>query len=271
MLEAPWFAPLRPWLAATDPRDRGILDLERLNAFARQRALHTGSGRALHFVDARETPGAGYETGIHATGRVPTRTRGAGMLHDWFNALAWLAFPRTKAQLNAVHARALAAPGAGPHRGPARDTATLFDESGAAFVFADERLRSAFVARDWPSLFVEQREAFARGARVVVLGHALYEKLLDPYKAVCAHACTIAALPGDGLPGLADAAHDAAHEWVDARVAERLRDGSPQRTMLHPLPLLGVPGWWPDNADPSFYDDALVFRRTRRASRPRAG
>ena len=34
---------------------------------------------------------------------------------------------------------------------------------------------------------------------------------------------------------------------------------------LCPLPLLGVPGWWPANADPAFYDDASVFR-----SRPRS-
>ena len=33
-----------------------------------------------------------------------------------------------------------------------------------------------------------------------------------------------------------------------------------------PLPLLGVPGWWPDNEDPSFYDDASVFRAKRRPS-----
>ena len=30
-----------------------------------------------------------------------------------------------------------------------------------------------------------------------------------------------------------------------------------------PLPVLGVPGWWPDNAKLGFYDDAEVFRPRR--------
>ncbi|XLM22397.1 DUF3025 domain-containing protein [Chromobacterium piscinae] len=34
---------------------------------------------------------------------------------------------------------------------------------------------------------------------------------------------------------------------------------------LCPLPLLGIPGWWPDNEDPAFYDNAAYFCPTRRA------
>ena len=30
-----------------------------------------------------------------------------------------------------------------------------------------------------------------------------------------------------------------------------------------PLPVLGVPGWWPANENPGFYDDADVFRPAR--------
>jgi hypothetical protein len=29
---------------------------------------------------------------------------------------------------------------------------------------------------------------------------------------------------------------------------------------LAPLPILGLPGWDPANVDPSYYDDARVFR-----------
>ena len=35
-----------------------------------------------------------------------------------------------------------------------------------------------------------------------------------------------------------------------------------------PLPVLGVPGWWPANQDPAFYDDATVFRPPRSAFAP---
>jgi hypothetical protein len=43
---------------------------------------------------------------IGNTGEVPTRSRN---WHDWFNALAWLAWPHSKAALNARHVRAIAA------------------------------------------------------------------------------------------------------------------------------------------------------------------
>src|SRR5258708_36259316 len=32
-----------------------------------------------------------------------------------------------------------------------------------------------------------------------------------------------------------------------------------------PLPVLGVPGWWRENENFSFYDDSLVFRAPRSA------
>jgi hypothetical protein len=30
-----------------------------------------------------------------------------------------------------------------------------------------------------------------------------------------------------------------------------------------PLPVLGIPGWWPANEDPRFYGDKTVFRPGR--------
>ena len=30
-----------------------------------------------------------------------------------------------------------------------------------------------------------------------------------------------------------------------------------------PLPVLGIPGWWPENEKEDFYDDAAVFRPAR--------
>jgi acyl-coenzyme A thioesterase PaaI-like protein len=41
---------------------------------------------------------------ISRTGEVPTRSHN---WHDWFNALAWLAWPHSKEALNARHVRAI--------------------------------------------------------------------------------------------------------------------------------------------------------------------
>lgn len=250
----PAFEPIRPWVARSDPRASGRLDLHLLNRYAAARALRTEDGLDVRFVDAREVerkcnlrpqPPA-YETTIRETGMVPTRIEGGGMLHDWFNALAWLAFPRIKARINRLHSDAIADGAAGPQRGALRDAATLFDESGAIFAFGDAAFDAALRASDWQALFVERRERFAREARVAVVGHAIFHKLLSPYKSLCAHAWI--APPADSFDAL------------DAAVAAQLQPDSLRNEALHPLPLSGIPGWCAHNADPFWYDDPKVFR-----------
>jgi hypothetical protein len=48
-------------------------------------------------------------------------------------------------------------------------------------------------------------------------------------------------------------------------VAGSLAQGTLENRRYSPLPVLGVPGFWPANADPAFYDDEHVFRAGRRA------
>jgi hypothetical protein len=256
-LDAPWFEPLRPWALRSDPRAAGRTDLALLNRFAKERAVLTEDGVPLRFVAMGQVPAGAYEQVIRDKGEVPTRVEGAGMLHDWFNALAWLAFPRTKARLNRLHCDALAGgQPASAGRGALRDAATLLDENGALFVCRDPRLSAGLRHRDWRALFVDGRERFARHATVRVLGHGLSEKLLAPYKAVCAHAWIVELPPqACGGPG---------GDALDAMLAQGLRSDALRAANLCPLPLLGVPGWWPANADPAFYDDAAVFRSGRR-------
>ncbi len=251
-------------MGPTDPRQSGVIDLDALNVFARERMLRTDSGQPLRFVDARTAPPGAYERIVTQTGCVPTRTHGPGMLHDWFNALSWLAFPLAKRRLNAVHADAMPPTGVAARRGRVRDVATLLDESGAAFLCRNERLREAFVERDWTTLFVHERASFVRDVRVVVFGHASFEKLLAPFKSICAHALV---LPSPRRPADDEYAIVAA---VDAALADALRLERMAQLRLHPLPLLGVPGWCDANEDPSWYDDEAVFRRTRGAA-ARAG
>ncbi|MBT7427724.1 MAG: DUF3025 domain-containing protein, partial [Betaproteobacteria bacterium] len=33
---------------------------------------------------------------------------------------------------------------------------------------------------------------------------------------------------------------------------------------LSPLPILGIPGWWAGNEDPSFYENKSYFRKKRK-------
>jgi len=244
---APWLAPLRDlrphvehaqWRAA-------------LSAEARNRGVTTAQGLPIEFVAPDDAGSAAYEAHIAASGRVPTRENA----HDLFNALIWLAFPLTKAALNARQADELTRDGVRSRRGPVRDAATLIDESGLLLA-ANEAACAALMRLDWTWLFDAQRKCWGRDWMPFAFGHALIEKLLSPYKGLTA---VVVCLP------LANATvariDEAAAQWVQGVALAP--------PLLAHLPVLGIPGWWPANEAPQFYADAAVFRLRRSgAQRP---
>ena len=244
------FDPVRPWLAPYAPQAAAMS--ASLSRGARVAAVLSGQGAdiqlpagPLRFVQADAAPpGEAYEAFIFRTAQVPTRDN----LHDFFNGLAWLHFPRAKRRLNELQAAEIARAGIGATRGPLRDALTLFDENGAV-LDAPPALWAALLARDWQRLFVAQRDAW-REARLLVFGHALLEKLVAPRKALTAH---VLWAPG----AVRSIAID------DAAIAAALEPGHLAGKPFAPLPVLGVPGWWPANELPAFYDDAAVFRPPR--------
>jgi hypothetical protein len=221
-------------------------------------------GIALRLVAPAAAVSGGYESAIYERGEIEVRE---GQWHDLFNVLAWLAYPHTKAALNARHVEAMRekreaaqAPGAG-NRGRVQDALTVLDESGAIFATPDEALVEDLRAFRWKDLFCMKRRNVIGNVRAFVFGHAMFEKALSPYVGMTAHA----------LPLLVAADFTAETpqrqlQIVDERVAGIVADPrnltSPQE--LSPLPLLGVPGWWRDNEDESFYDNTSYFRPGRR-------
>ena len=199
----------------------------------------------VQFVPQSDLPaGVAYESYIFQSGRCPTREG----LHDFFNGLVWLNFPHTKRRLNQLHVAQIAQTGIQPVRGPARDGLTVFDEN-AAFLQAPDALWEALAAKDWRRLFVDLRPLWAQ-AHLVLFGHALLEKLVSPRKPITAHVYR---------------AHAAIHSiasldtWMAADLSA---DKLAAKPFAH-LPVLGVPGWWPANETPGFYDDLSVFRRPK--------
>lgn len=236
---APWLLPYRPKLLRIDAcrYSRASLADTFNAAMALQPAVMLQQG-ALRFVPQQELPDAeAYEAFIARTARVPTRDN----LHDLFNGLCWLQFPQLKRRLNELQAQQLEHGGVGATRGAVRDALTLFDENAALWQ-APAVLVSALQQRDWRALFVTHRAAW-HDARLTLFGHALMEKLTQPRKAITAHVW------------LVPEAVDLQTHLVEALTPERLT-GKPYL----PMPVLGVPGWWPANREASFYDDASVFR-----------
>jgi hypothetical protein len=221
----------------------------------------SGGGKLLRFVPAGQIPGVDYERHIFETGEVSTRE---DSWHDLFNGLVWCVLPRLKGAMNAAHHAHLEEAHDG-RRGARRDALTLLDESGALVVSCNPGLLAALAARDWRQAFLGLAGAWQHEVRTVICGHGLLEKLWTPYKSITAQVLLLyqdsaaAALWSDEfLSGL------------DASAARRLLGGLCQSPAdLSPLPLMGIPGWWPEgDQDRSFYDDAAVFRAAPPDFRP---
>lgn len=236
--DTPWLETLRPLRVLLDAVDWR----EALTREACRRALVTGAGKPLTFVDPAAAGATPYESFIATTGQVPTRDNA----HDRFNALTWLSWPRAKAALNARQAAAIARDGVKATRGPVRDAATLIDENAVVLRCADPAVARALAAHDWQTLLVSQRARWGRDITVSAFGHALLEKLLQPFKGITA---SVVVLDTDG---------DA-----DAALARFVARADLAPALLGHLPVLGIPGWCSANRDPAFYDDATVFRPAR--------
>ena len=234
-----------PWYADWRGPGRAVEQLQS-SATPLPAALNAHAPAPVRFVPQDALPdGVNYERFIFERRECPTREN----LHDFFNGLVWHRLPRTKSRLNELQAAEIATHGIAGRRGPVRDAITLFDENGA-LLDAPEPLWEALLERDWRRLFVDLRPRWSE-ARLLVVGHALLEKLAAPRKDLTAHVwCEPCAL------------HDLS--GADAWLAERC---TPQRLAAKPftpLPLMGIPGWDAGNLNFSFYDDSVVFRPRRR-------
>jgi len=237
---------------------------DKINAGAAEGMLRNQRQQAIRFVAQDELPeGMAYEAYISDTGHVPTREN----LHDFFNALVWLNFPLIKTQLNALQSAQIASLGIGKSRGAARDAATIFDENAALLVVrhSDEGARLIEALRDhrWRQAFVEQRHLFGVHCEVWSFGHALMEKLAQPYKAITAHAWVVTV-----EANYFDLDLRARRAYLDRKVAQQLKGHTLTTADYTPLPGLGIPGWWPNQAE-DFYADTQVFR-PRRSARSQA-
>jgi hypothetical protein len=235
--QAPWLAPVAALGQQVAARCAAGWPLpESLNACA------PAGGSPVRFVPQSELPpGEAYESYIFHSKQCPTREG----LHDFFNGLMWLRFPRTKARLNQLQATQISADGVGQVRGPLRDALTLFDEN-MAFLQAPSPLWDALRSKRWAVVFDDLRPLWAQ-SQLLLFGHALLEKLVLPRKAITAHVLLVQP-------------QTQAIDDLDAWVAAAL---SPTQLAAKPfanLPVLGVPGWWPANENPSFYQDPAVFR-----------
>lgn len=265
LLQSPLFRPLHPAIARLggDP----FPSLQDCNELLASSPIVVRNGLPLRFVaqEYGKLPfEAQYEPRCYLKGEVQTR---ADNWHDLLNALVWLAFPKAKAAINARHYDALtdaASPSAkasSSQRGAVRDMNTLFDESGVVVPCADPELAGLLRDFRWRELFWSQRGRVRASMGFFLFGHGLYEKALQPY----------VGMTGQGLLLPVESeffgwALERQLAHLDELLAQYLTAPEHCRSTaeLTPVPLLGVPGWTPDNGSEAYYDNTAYFRPGRR-------
>jgi len=245
---SPCFDPLRPTLERLDcSRFPLRADLQQLV----DDIVPTRAKRALKLVLAESASPDPYERRVFETGELAVRSSD---WHDLFNVLVWCVFPRSKAALNRRHVAEMKheAPG---RRGHARDALTQFDEDGVIVLSSAPELLKLIRAFKWKELFWNRRAEALAHMRFLVFGHALYEKLLEPFVGVTGKAVLLDVTAG--IDDTAATADQRVTDWIEAGML-----GSPAD--LQPLPVLGIPGWHAASLEASFYDNAAYFRPGRR-------
>ncbi|MEO8460474.1 MAG: DUF3025 domain-containing protein, partial [Dokdonella sp.] len=215
--------------------------------------------------------GLHYETRIAERGELATRERNS---HDLYNALIWLRHPELKWALNARQVADVAR--VGPKaRTRGQCALTHFDEAGVIVWIADEQRLAAWDRHDWSELFLTNRAGWGRDVAVTVFGHALLDHATEAEHVATAKAIAVWV---DRNSLKMHITHETGHEFTQSAdsiipfwaVAERqlataIRAGDlladPQH--LRPLPLAGIPGWHPENAEPGFFCSAPCFRPLR--------
>lgn len=287
---APWLAHVPAYLRNVQLYmvDNGFADTsltlaDRLNQLLvdLQQPMCTGMGKPLSFITqvefdklnaVAEATAIAYESHIAKTGQIPTRDN----LHDLFNAWVWFTFPQTKAMLNRYQATQIARDGIHNARGRVRDAITIFDESGAVFVTSDASVAQALQNFDWQNALVNSRPYWDNPlslkqikeatTAVYIFGHATLEQLVEPRKPICSH-CKIVLIDEDFFELSLPERLAYLDDRLVVEVANWLDNDDVTPRDLSPLPILGIPHFWAENADRTFYEDTFVFRSGRRKAK----
>ena len=228
----------KPWFAASE-----WPTVDHLNA-----ALPAADKRFALQDQALLDDGLHYETRIAERGAIATR---AGNWHDLFNAAIWCRYPAIKRALNAQQIAHIATMGPS-QRNRAQYALTQFDEAGAIVRVRDPQLLELWNRHAWPMLFHAHADAWRNGdIRIAaVIGHALLEHALVP-EVFLVGKCLV--VQGDGDDDV-----------CVAQVARAIAEGTVLNDPLElrPLPMAGIPGWYPGQ-DARFFEEAECFQPVR--------
>jgi len=198
-----------------------------------------------------------YESRIYLKGELQTRLEN---WHDYFNATAWLQFPKIKSALNALHYETSVNREPGTNRSPLENAIALFDECGAVIVADDEKYLELIRNHQWKEIFWDHKEIWEQHIQCYVFGHAMHEKALTPYIGMTTHTMLLVKdktfFQKQYQNQLKELESDIANNWLGNTI-QKTKD-------LQPIPLLGIPGWHQEQTE-VFYNNKAYFRPLKTA------
>ncbi len=218
---------------------------------SRVNPIKTFSGKTLRCL-ANEQLHQAYEVEIYEKGNLPTRENN---WHDYFNFCIWMNFPKTKTMINHIQYTQMKNR-VHKNRTAMENAMTLFDENGLIVLSSNSDLLEMIRQHSWKALFWDHRQEVLRHLKIVIIGHSMYEKFLNPYIGMTGHAI---------LYQLEELNTDL--KALDQKIAEDLEGKKYQSPRdFQPIPILGYPGWYPENANEYFYENRNYFRDVRQYS-----
>ncbi|MCW8093065.1 DUF3025 domain-containing protein [Alteromonas sp. ASW11-130] len=203
-----------------------------------------------------------YEEIVCQSNQVPTRENS---WHDFFNALIWLQFPRTKRLLSELHQQDISSYGINP-RTRRRNHITHFDECGIILaipsgnIIKGNELLSLLANHQWNHAFIDKREEWGRTVLPVVFGHAMLEMMLAPFIGLTAKWLAV-----EVCEEFAELSFQQRNRELDSALLRKINalNNFDIKHPLKPLPVLGVPNWYASQSE-KFYSNTEYFRPLRR-------
>lgn len=199
-----------------------------------------------------------YEASIYRRGELRTRENN---WHDFFNFLMWFVFPKTKAVINKWQYHKLSSRSLSEQRLPVENLLTQLDEGGILVFSSNKELIAMLRERQWHDLFWKNRYRLESEMQFVLIGHAMYEQMLNPMMGL-----TSSALIFEVDSFIMKKSQIEKLNYFDSLCAAYLDNDNWHLSVKKwlSLPILGIPGWFAENEQERFYNNSNYFWSLRR-------
>ena len=189
-----------------------------------------------------------YDALVFKEKKIPIRKN---VVHDYFNAMTWLAFPNSKKKLNKKNFIFLEHNFLNGNKNRPRyiDFTTLFDESGIIILTNNSYLSGLMRQKKWKTVFWDNRNLVKKNLSFFLFGHSLFEKIMNNYIGTAARALIIYSENFiNGNITLSNLDRILSH-YIDQDFFFKNLEKSVS------IPLSAIPGWNELNEKEEFYQD----------------